>query len=47
MNIKLATHPNPQIERKKIEILDGVWDFGFKKAKMGFKFSTDEKELLK
>ena len=46
MNIKLAKHPNPQFERKNIEIIDGIWDFGFQKAKMGFKFSTDEKRAV-
>ena len=46
MNIKLAKHPNPQFERKDIQILNGKWDFGFKKAKRGFKFSTDEKKAV-
>ena len=46
MNIKMAKHPNPQFERKNIEIIDGVWDFGFQKAKWGFKFSTDEKKAV-
>ena len=46
MNIKLAKHPNPQFKRKNIEIIDGIWDFGFQKAKMGFKFSTDEKRAV-
>ena len=49
MNIKMAKHPNPQFERKDIEILNGEWDFGFQKAKMRFKFSKDEnrgKEFL-
>ncbi len=46
MNIKMAKHPNPQFERKEIEILDGVWDFGFQKAKVGFKFSTDDKKAV-
>ncbi len=42
MNIKMAKHSNPQFARDNIVNLDGQWDFGFQKAKMGFKFSTDE-----
>ena len=42
MNFTVSNHPNPQFERKNIEILNGQWDFGFKKAKRDFKFSTDE-----
>lgn len=38
----ISKHPNPQFERKDIDILNGEWDFGFQKAKLGFKFSTDE-----
>lgn len=46
MALVLSTHPNPQFERKDIEILNGEWDFGFQKAKMGFKFSDDEKRAV-
>lgn len=46
MNIKRATHPNPQFERKEILIINGEWDFGFEKAKRNFKFSTDEKKAV-
>ena len=47
MDFAVSKHPNPQFERKNIEILNGEWDFGFQKAKRGFKFSTDEKKRLK
>ena len=46
MEITVSKHPNPQFERKNIEILNGEWDFGFKKAKRNFKFSTDEKRAV-
>ena len=46
MNFTVTKHPNPQFERKNIEILNGQWDFGFKKAKRGFKFSDDEKRAI-
>ena len=36
-------YPNPQFERKSWQNLNGEWDFGFKKAVYGFKFSEDEK----
>lgn len=36
-------YPNPQFERKSWQNLNGEWDFGFKKAVHGFKFSEDEK----
>lgn len=42
----VSLHPNPQFERKDIEILNGEWEFGFKKAKRGFKFSTDESKAI-
>lgn len=41
-----ANHPNPQFERKNWVNLNGEWDFGFKKAKRGFKFSADESRAL-
>ena len=46
MEFTVSKHPNPQFERKNIEILNGEWDFGFKKAKRNFKFSTDEKRAV-
>ena len=46
MDSTVSKHPNPQFERKSIEILNGEWDFGFQKAKVGFKFSTDEKRAV-
>lgn len=46
MDFAVSKHPNPQFERKDIEILNGEWDFGFKKAKRCFKFSTDEKRAF-
>ena len=46
MNFAVSNHPNPQFERKNIEILNGQWDFGFQKAKLGFKFSTVEQRAI-
>ena len=46
MDFAVSKHPNPQFERKSIEILNGEWNFGFQKAKRGFKFSTDEKRAV-
>ena len=46
MDFAVSKHPNPQFERKNVEILNGEWDFGFQKAKRGFKFSTDEKRAF-
>ena len=46
MDFTVSNHPNPQFERKNIEILNGKWDFGFQKAKYGFKFSVDEKRAV-
>ena len=46
MNIKMAKHSNPQFARDNFQSLDGQWDFGFQKAKVGFKFSTDEKKAV-
>ena len=46
MEFAVTKHPNPQFERKNIEILNGEWDFDFKKAKRNFKFSTDEKRAV-
>lgn len=47
MHIYKAEHPNPQFMRKNWVNLNGEWDFGFKKAKAGFKFSSDESTALK
>ena len=46
MNIKIAKHSNPQFQRDNFKNLDRQWDFGFQKAKIGFKFSTDEKKAI-
>ncbi len=46
MTLNISKHPNPQFERKDIQILNGEWNFGFQKAKIGFKFSTDEKKAI-
>lgn len=42
MNVYKTEHPNPQLMRKNWVNLNGEWDFGFEKAKTGFKFSADE-----
>ena len=34
-------HPNPQFARTTCQDLNGEWDFGFKKAARGFRFSKD------
>lgn len=41
MNMR-QEYPNPQFERKNWQNLNGEWDFGFKKAVHGFKFSENE-----
>ncbi len=46
MKIKMAKHSNPQFARDNFVNLDGQWDFGFQKAKIGFKFSTDDKRAV-
>ncbi len=46
MSIKTANYPNPQFARENFTILDGQWDFGFQKAKVGFKFSADESKAV-
>lgn len=43
MKIYREEFPNPQFERTNWQNLNGMWDFGFKKAERGFKFSADEK----
>lgn len=47
MNIYRKEYPNPQFERFQWQNLNGEWDFGFKKAAVGFKFSDDEKRAVK
>lgn len=41
-----SDHPNPQFERKEWQNLNGIWDFGFKKAAHGFHFSKDEEKAV-
>ena len=36
-----ATAPNPQFARERQQSLNGLWQFGFEKAKPGFRFSSD------
>lgn len=43
MNIFRSEYPNPQFERANWQNLNGEWDFGFKRAVHGFRFSDDEK----
>ncbi|HBN38364.1 MAG TPA: glycoside hydrolase family 2, partial [Ruminococcaceae bacterium] len=47
MNIYRQEHPNPQLERSQWQNLNGEWDFGFKKAAVGFKLSADERRAVK
>lgn len=42
----ITKHPNPQFYREKWESLNGEWQFGFKKAEKGFRFSTNEKDAF-
>ncbi len=46
MSVKSAAYPNPQFARERCEILNGLWDFGFEKARLGFKYSKDETRAL-
>ncbi|MGN1201720.1 MAG: glycoside hydrolase family 2 protein [Eubacterium sp.] len=46
MQIYRDEFPNPQFERTNWQNLNGEWDFGFQKAKCGFKFSSDEKTAI-
>lgn len=41
---KISKHPNPQFERKNIQMLNGEWDFGFQKAKRGYKFGINSED---
>lgn len=36
-----SNHPDPQFERNEWHSLNGEWDFGFMKAKRGFRFSQN------
>lgn len=47
MHIYRNEHPNPQFMRSHWQNLNGEWDFGFKKAFVGFKFSEDETRAQK
>lgn len=47
MDIYRSEYPNPQFERANWQNLNGEWDFGFKKAAAGFKFSQDESTAVK
>ena len=47
MNMYNKEHHNPQFERKNWVNLNGEWDFGYKKANIGFKFSENESRALK
>ena len=44
---KVINHPNPQFQRENWISLNGEYDFGFKKARPGYKFTEDEKSALK
>lgn len=46
MQVFRSEYPNPQFERFNWQNLNGEWDFGFKKAARGFKFSVDEKTAV-
>lgn len=46
MSVYRNEYPNPQFERANWQNLNGEWDFGFKKAIRGFRFSTDEKRAV-
>ena len=46
MQVFRSEYPNPQFERLNWLNLNGEWDFGFKKAARGFKFSEDEKTAV-
>lgn len=42
MKVFRSEFPNPQFMRKHWQNLNGEWDFGYKKAERGFKFSEDD-----
>lgn len=43
----IVTYPNPQFERENWINLNGKWNFGFKKAKKGFKLSENDSLAMK
>lgn len=38
-------HPNPQFARTSYQMLNGEWEFGYQKAKRGYKFGINESDL--
>lgn len=38
-------HPNPQFARASYQMLNGEWEFGYQKAKRGYKFGINESDL--
>ena len=44
--MKTSAHPNPQFERKNIDLLNGKWSFGFNKSYKGFRFSTGYEKAI-
>lgn len=44
--MKLSVHPQPQFERERFELLNGKWDFGFKKSGRRFVFSDGFERAL-
>ncbi len=38
--MNISSYPNPQSERTDFELLNGEWDFGYKKRRRAFKFSN-------
>ena len=47
MTIPRSEYPNPQLERADWVCLNGEWDFGFEKAKGGFRFSKTADEAVR
>ena len=46
MQANQASAPNPQFAREKWQSLNGLWQFGFEKAKPGFHFSSDAQKAI-
>lgn len=46
MMTNISAHPNPQFERQEIQMLNGAWDFGFKKRSGKYVFEEDKNNLL-
>ena len=46
MQANQASAPNPQFAREEWQSLNGLWQFGFKKAKPGFHFSSDAQKAI-